>query len=173
VSLKPRARTTAHARMGERCTQYDEVRARPKHTWSAGACSRCLPLGLARACSPHTPRAPQLEARALGACVRHDRTNPPSSERRRIAPLKAGSPPCGGLSRGESSQPMRGWPQNPFLDRSLVGASREVKSERQNPSQRKPICFSGISGGRPGPANSYLRLHETGGPQAFHRSPLH
>jgi hypothetical protein len=27
---------------------------------------------------------------------------------------------------------MRGWPQNPFLDRSLVGSFSEVKRETQN-----------------------------------------
>src|SRR5579862_4824539 len=30
-------------------------RARTGAIWSAGACSRCLPLGLARACSSHQP----------------------------------------------------------------------------------------------------------------------
>ena len=34
--------------------------------------------------------------------------------------------------QGEKAlRPMRGWPQNPFLVRSLVGSTREVKRESQ------------------------------------------
>ena len=36
------------------------------------------------------------------------------------------------FEREKALRPMRGWPQNPFLDRSLVVGTRDVKGESQN-----------------------------------------
>jgi hypothetical protein len=59
------------------------------------------------------------------------RTDCDSGAWTRLNGLKTEGPPCGGPSRGESSWPMRGWPQNHFLKRSLIKGRKSVKQESQ------------------------------------------